>query len=129
MHGRVSFGAPIASVVLGLVLIGLTVSQGHATPQRAVEGIALLLLASGALVLLQFRSETARVLAGQSIDERWAAIHRSALAAAASIAIIVGVIAYAVVEVRGGENWQFALMLVVLTLGYLVALVWFRWRL
>ncbi len=128
MGRKISWAAPIGSIVLGIALIGLTLSQGHGTPERAIQAVALLLLASGALVLLQFRSETARVLAGQSIDERWAAIHRSALAASASIAIVVGVAAYAVVEVTGGENWQFAFMLVTLSVGYVGALAWYRWR-
>lgn len=128
MSRRIAWGAPVGSVLLGAVLIGITLSQGHTTLAKALQAMALLVIASVVMIALQTRSETARTFAGQTVDERWANIHRNSLAAAASWSIVIGVVAYAIVEVQGGENWQFALMIIATSLAYVVALAWYRWR-
>ena len=47
--------------------------------------------------------------------------------AAATCAAVVAVAGYIVTEFAGRDNWQFALMAVVVGLSYLAGVVWF-WR-
>ena len=48
--------------------------------------------------------------------------------AAMGMGLIVAVLGFAVMEAMGRDNWQFALMALVLSFGYMVAIVWYRWR-
>ena len=75
------------------------------------------------------RDETIGTLAGNPVDERSGLIHSRAMEAAATCAAVVAVAGYIVTEFAGRDNWQFALMAVVVGLSYLAGVVWFRRRL
>lgn len=122
----INWAAPLGGLAVGVILIAITLSQGHGTPDRAAVGIGMCVAYTVALIALQLRSETVKTMVGRPIDERWALIHKNALAASSWIGIVAGLIAYAVVEVAGGENWQFAYMIVAISLGYLVSVFWYR---
>jgi type IV secretory pathway VirB2 component (pilin) len=119
---------PIAGLIIGGVLIAIELTQG-ALLDRAVGGVAILLAYVAVLWFFQNRSETVSAVAGRPVDERWQVIHQRATAAAATIAAIVALVGFGGMELLGRDNWQFALMAGVLGLGYLVGVVWYRWRL
>ncbi len=110
------------------LLIGIELSQG-ATLDRAAGGVAILFAYTGALWFFQTRSETVSTLAGQPVDERWQAINQRAGVAATTIAAIVALVGFGVMEYLGRESWQFGLMAGVIGFGYLAGVIWYRWRL
>jgi hypothetical protein len=119
---------PITGLIIGGILIGIELSQG-ARLDRAIGGVAILFAYAAVLWFFQNRSETVSAVAGRPVDERWQVIHQRAMAAAATIAAIVALVGFGGMELLGRDNWQFALMAGVIGLGYLVGVVWYRWRL
>ncbi|MGD0017945.1 MAG: DUF2178 domain-containing protein [Candidatus Limnocylindrales bacterium] len=117
----------LVGLILGALLIGLEVRQG-APVTRAAGGMAILVVFIGVIWVFQTRSETVSALAGKPVDERWQLIQERAAMAAMGMGIVVAIVGFAVMEVMGRDNWQFTLMALVLTFGYMVALVWYRWR-
>jgi hypothetical protein len=128
--GRRRRSAALALVTLGIggVLIAIEVWQG-APVGRAIGGFAILVAFVAVVLLFQTRSETVSTLAGSPVDERWRLIHTQALAGAANFGAVVGLVGYGVTELMGGDNWQFAVMTLVISVGYLGGLAWYRWRL
>lgn len=118
----------LVGLILGALLIGLEVLQG-APVTRAAGGMALVVVFIGVIWVFQTRSETVSALAGKPVDERWQLIQERAMTAAMGMGIVVAIVGFAVMEVMGRDNWQFTLMALVLSFGYMVALVWYRWRL
>ena len=119
---------PATGVVIGAILIAIELTQG-ARPDRAAGGIAILFAYAGALWFFQNRSETVGTLAGQPVDERWQAISQRAGVAAATIAAVVALVGFGVMEYLGRDNWQFGLMAGVIGFAYIAGVVWYRWRL
>jgi hypothetical protein len=115
-------------VVLGALLIGLELRQG-AQVARAAEAMVLLIAFLGAIWVFQTRSEMASALAGKPVDERWQHMNEQATMAAMGMGLIAAVLGFAICEAQGCDNWQFALMAIVLSFGYMAALAWYRWRL
>jgi hypothetical protein len=118
----------LAGLIAGGGLIAIQLRMG-ADLGRAIVGLAILVAFMAVLLIFQTRSETVSTLAGDPVDERWRLIHERALIAAANISTMFGLAAYGVAELAGRENWQFALMLIVISLTYLGGVVWFRRRL
>jgi hypothetical protein len=118
----------LAGLIVGGVLIAIEVRQG-AEPGKAIVGLGFLVAFMAVLLIFQTRSETMSTLAGDPVDERWRLIHERALVGAANVSTMFALAAYGIAELAGIENWQFALMIIVLSLTYLAGVVWYRRRL
>jgi hypothetical protein len=81
-----------------------------------------------ALFVLQPRSETASLLSGLPVDERWEAINRSALALAAQMMAVILAIAFVAVQFGGGDARPYALMSAAFAASYFGGIMWYRWR-
>ena len=110
-------------VVLGLADLAANGSLGRAVIDVGIVGGYTLVLA-----LLQSRSETASVLAGSPVDERWAAINLHALAAAGLIAAFVSLGGFALAEATGHDWSGFAIVAGVIGIAYIGGVIWYRWR-
>lgn len=119
----------VAVGLLGGVLIMAAVLGQGAPIWSAVLGFAVLAGYATLLFVFQARNDTIGTLAGNPVDERWGLIHSRATELAATCAAVVAVGGYLVTEFAGRDNWQFALMAVVVGLGYLAGVIWFRRRL
>jgi hypothetical protein len=113
--------------VIGGILIAIEFSKG-APLSSAVGGVVILVAYGAVLLIFQTRSETVRALAGDPVDERWRRIHEQSLVGAANVATVVTLVGFGCCEATGRDNWQFALMAVVLGLSYMAGLVWHRGR-
>ena len=119
----------VAAGLLGGVLIMAAALQQGAPIWSAVLGFAIVAGYAALLYVFQARNDTLGTLAGNPVDERWGLINSRAMEVAATCAAVVAVGGYIVTEFAGKDNWQFALMAVVVGLGYLAGVVWFRRRL
>ncbi len=117
-----AFGLVLAAMI-GAVEYHRTGSAGEAAVAFAiVAGYALFVL------VLQFRSETASLLAGLPVDERWASINDRSLARAAQAMAVFLAGSFVVVELTGGDAMPYAWSALVLVVAYLSATLWYRWR-
>ena len=119
----------VAAGLLGGVLIMAAALKQGAPIWSAALGFALLAGYAALLYVFQARNDTLGTLAGNPVDERWGLINSRAMEVAATCAAVVAVGGYIVTEFAGKDNWQFALMAVVVGLGYLAGVVWFQRRL
>ena len=119
----------VAVGLLGGVLIMVAVLRQGTPIWSAVLGFAILAGYAALLFIFQARNDTIGTLAGNPVDERWGLIQSRAMELAATCAAVVAVGGYLVTEFAGRDNWQFALMAVVVGLSYLAGVVWFRRRL
>jgi hypothetical protein len=119
----------VAVGLLGGVLIMVALLRQGAPIWSAVLGFAVLAGYATLLFVFQARNDTIGTLAGNPVDERWSLIHSRATELAATCAAVVAVGGYLVTEFAGRDNWQFALMAVVVGLSYLAGVIWFRRRL
>jgi hypothetical protein len=122
----------LSTVVAGLaggLLIMLAVLKQGAPIWSAVLGFAILAGYAALLFVFQARNETIGTLAGNPVDERWGLIHSRAMEFAATCAAVAAVAGYIITEFAGRDNWQFALVAIVVGLSYLAGVVWFRRRL
>ena len=81
------------------------------------------------LTLLRSRSETASVLSGLPVDERWQAINLHALATAGMIGALVALGGFAVAVATGHDASGFAVVAGAVGISYIGAVIWFRSRL
>ena len=125
---RRALATGLVGLAAGGTLIAVEVWQG-APIHRAAGGFAILLAFVAALLLFQTRSETVSTLAGDPVDERWRLIHEKALAGAANTTAVAALVAFGVAEAAGLDNWQFALIAILLSLSYLAGVIWYRGRL
>jgi hypothetical protein len=119
----------LPTVVAGLaggILIMVAVLRQGAPIWSAVLGFAVMVGYVGLLVVFQARHDTIGTLAGNPADERWGLISSRAMELAATCAAVVAVGGYVVTEFAGRDNWQFALMAVVVGVSYLAGVVWYR---
>jgi hypothetical protein len=118
---------PAVAFVIGLLMAAAELG-GRATPLQA--GIAFAIVAGYALGLrlLQSKSDTANLLSGLPVDERWVAINNQALALAAQVIAIVLLGCFLVARFSGGDGSPYALLEVVFAVAYLGGILWFRWR-
>lgn len=124
---RLALAAAVTAWVIGGILIAIEYSQGAPLPS-AIGGVVILVAYGAVLLIFQTRSETVRALAGDPVDERWGRIHEQSLVGAANVATVVALLGFGYCEATGRDNWQFALMAVVLGLSYMAGLVWHRGR-
>ena len=118
---------PVVALVLGGLVTAATLSQGASWAGAGLSAAFVFAYATG-LWLLQSRSETASLLAGNPIDERWKSINQQALAFAGSLMAAILVLAFVVVEFRGGDALPYAWLATSFAVLYLGGIAWFRWR-
>jgi hypothetical protein len=119
---------PAVGFVIGL-LVAASMLGGKATPLQAAVGFAIVAAYALGLRFLQSRSETASLLSGFPVDERWEAINASALSLAAQTLAVVLLVAFLVTQFRGGDAMPYALLGAAFAMAYFGGIVWYRWRL
>jgi hypothetical protein len=113
------------------LLVGVLFFAASAIGGKPVVGVGMFAaMAIYSMVLVAFggRSETVGVLRGQPADERLAGFNLAATAVAGLAAILVALGGFLWQIAHGQSGNDFALVATVAGIGYLVALVWFRWR-
>jgi hypothetical protein len=118
---------PAVGFVIGL-LVAAAMLGGKATPLQAAVGFAIVAAYALGLRLLQTRSETASLLSGLPVDERWEAINAAALSLAAQMLAVILLAAFLVTQFRGGDSTPYALLGAAFAMAYLGGIVWYRWR-
>ena len=83
---------------------------------------------SAILVVFGGRSETIGMLGGRPADERLASFDIRATAIAGTVAIVVAIVGFLWAIVHGQSGNDFAAVAASAGVGYLVAILWFRWR-
>jgi Na+/H+ antiporter NhaD/arsenite permease-like protein len=118
---------PAAGFVIGLLMAAALLGQ-HASVWQA--GLSFVIVAAYAmgLRLLQSRSETASLLSGMPVDERWESINTNALAMAGAVMAVVLVAAFLITQFLGGDSMTYAWLGAVFALMYLGGILWYRWR-
>jgi hypothetical protein len=120
------WGMPAFALLLGALFFAASTIGG-----QPVVGLGMFaVMAIYSLVLGTFggRSEIVGVLRGQPMDERLAGFNLVATAVAGLSAILVALGGYLWQIAHGQSGTDFALVAAVAGVGYLVALVWLRWR-
>jgi hypothetical protein len=118
---------PAVGFVIGL-LVAAAMLGGNATPLQAAAGFAVVAAYALGLRFLQTRSETASLLSGLPVDERWEAINARALSLAAQTLAVILVVAFLVTQFRGGDSTPYELLGVAFAMAYFGGIVWYRWR-
>ena len=114
-------------VVIGLV-IGAAELAGGGTVLGAAISTAIPIGYAVVVTLLARRSETAGVLAGRPVDERWQHINLEASTWAFGVSAIVVLAAFVMAQATGGEWLPYAFIGAVMALAYVGSLVLIRFR-
>jgi uncharacterized membrane protein len=118
---------PAVGFVIGIVFAAAELGS-HASPWQAALAFAIVAAYALGLRLLQSRSETASLLSGLPVDERWESINNRALALAAQVIAIVLLVAFVATQFGGGDAMPYAMSLALFAVAYLGGILWFRWR-
>ncbi len=118
---------PIFGIALG-VLVAVAESGHGSSIAEAILAFAIVAGYVLALAALRNRSETAQLLAGFPVDERWESINVRALATAAVIVAVMLAVAFIGLEASGGDGMPYALTAAIFALSYFGSVLWYRWR-
>jgi Ca2+/Na+ antiporter len=118
---------PAFGVVIGLIVAAVALAR-NATPLEAAVSFAIVAGYALGLRLLQARSETASLLSGLPVDERWAAINQRALSVAAQAMASILLAAFLLAQFTGGDWKPYAFLGAAFAVSYFGAIVWYRWR-
>ena len=118
---------PAVGFVIGIVMAAAELGR-NATPWQAALAFAIVAAYALGLRLLQSRSETASLLSGLPVDERWESINNHALSLAAQVIAIVLLAAFLITEFGVGDATPYALLGAAFAVAYLGGIVWYRWR-
>ena len=132
MASKDVFGSRWWLVLVGLVIggiLGLADLAASGAPSRALIDIVIIVGYTLILALFRSRSETASVLAGLPVDERWEAINLHALAAAGLVAAVASLGGLVLSEINGHDGSGFAIVAGVVGIAYIGGVLWYRWRL
>ena len=121
------WAVPAFGFAIGLLMAAATLARG-ATPLEAVIAFAIVAGYALGLRFLQGRSETASLLSGLPVDERWSAINQGALAVAGAVMATVLVAAFIVTQFVGGDAMPYAWLAAVFAAAYIGGILWFRWK-
>jgi hypothetical protein len=127
MTGMSKWLVPAVGFVIGLLMAAAELGNG-ATPLQAFIAFAIVAAYALGLRLLQSRSETASLLSGLPVDERWESINSRALALAAQAIAVVLVAAFLVTQFGRGDATPYAWLGAAFATVYLGGIVWYRWR-
>jgi hypothetical protein len=127
MNRRPRWLVPLVGLVLGLVIAAADYARYGSLAGAALAFAAMVAYVLAVLVL-QARSDTASLLAGLPVDERWESINQRALASTAKVVAAVVLAAFIVAQITGGDAMAYAWLAAVVGLVYLGSIVWFRWR-
>jgi hypothetical protein len=118
---------PAVGFVIGILMAAAELDR-NAAPWQAALTFAIVAVYALGLRLLQSKSETASLLSGLPVDERWESINNRALALAAQVIAVILLVAFLVVRFGGGDAMPYAGSLAVFSIAYIGGIVWFRWR-
>jgi hypothetical protein len=124
MSGR--WATPGVGLLLGVLLFVAAAIGGQ--PILGLGMFAVMAIYVAIVVVFGGRSETIGVLGGRPIDERLASLNILATAFAGTVAIVVAIVGFLWSIAHGQSGDDFALVAAAAGIGYLVALLWFRWR-
>jgi hypothetical protein len=120
------WGMPAFGLLLGVLLLVASAIGGQ--PVLGLGMFAVMAIYSAVLVVFGGRSETIGVLGGRPADERLASFNILATAVAGTVAIVVAIVGFLWSIAHGQSGNDFALVAASAGIGYLVAILWFRWR-
>ena len=123
---RTRWTVPAVGLLLGLLLCAASVVGGQ--PVVGLVMLAVMAIYCAILVVFGGRSETIGVLGGRPADERLASFDLLATAVAGTVAIIVAIAGFLWSIARGESGSDFAIVAAAAGIGYLTAILWFRWR-
>ena len=118
---------PAVGFVIGILMAAAELGR-NAAPWQAALAFAIVAVYALGLRLLQSRSETASLLSGLPVDERWESINNRALALAAQVIAVVVLIAFLVTQFAGGDAVAYAWLGAVFAVSYLGGIGWYRAR-
>jgi hypothetical protein len=120
------WGMPALGLFLGVLLLAASTTGGQ--PVLGLGMFAVMAIYSAILVVFGGRSETIAVLGGRPADERLASFNILATAVAGTVAIVVAIAGFLWSIAHGQSGNDFAVVAAAAGIGYLGAIVWFRWR-
>jgi hypothetical protein len=118
---------PGVGFAIGLLVAAAELGR-QATLLEALVAFAVVAAYALALVALQSRSETASLLSGLPVDERWESINGRALSLAAQVIALMILIAFLASQFSGGDAMPYAWLGAVFATAYLGGILWYRWR-
>lgn len=118
---------PGVGFAIGLVVAAAELGR-QATLLEALVAFAVLAAYALGLVALQSRSETASLLSGLPVDERWESINGRALSLAAQVIALMILITFLASQFSGGDAMPYAWLGAVFATAYLGGILWYRWR-
>jgi hypothetical protein len=118
---------PLLGLVLAVLFAGVELARGASPAEAAVVALIIAGYAIG-LVVLRRRSDTAGLLAGAAVDERWESINLKAQAGAAQVIAFVLIAAFVVAGLTGSDPWPYAWPAALLGAVYIAGILWYRWR-
>lgn len=120
------WGMPAFGLLMGVLLFTASAIGGQ--PILGLGMFAVMAIYSAVVVVFGERSETIGVLGGRPADERLAGFDLAATAVAGTVAILVALGGFLWQIAHGESGNDFALVAAAAGIGYLGALLWFRWR-
>ncbi|TAK00140.1 MAG: hypothetical protein EPO36_09700 [Chloroflexota bacterium] len=117
----------VVGVIAGLV-IGAAELVGGGTVLQAAISAAIPIAYALLVTLLARRSETAGVLAGRPVDERWELMNQEAAGWAFGLSAIVVLGAFVVADATGGDWLPYAFVGAVMAIAYVGSFVYLRLR-
>jgi uncharacterized membrane protein len=118
---------PVFGLILALLVVGAELGA-DASPTQAAIAFAIVAAYALGIGLLQYRSETASLLAGLPVDERWGSINQRALSLAAQVMAVALAVVFISVSFAGGDAIPYALLGALFAASYLGGILWYRWR-
>ena len=120
------WGMPAFGLLMGVALFVASAFGGQ--PVVGLGMFAIMAAYSAVLVIFGGRSETIGVLGGRPADERLASFNILATAVAGTVAIIVAIVGFLWQIAHGQNGSDFAVVAAAAGIGYLLAILWLRWR-
>jgi len=120
------WGMPAFGLLMGVALLVASAFGGQ--PVVGLGMFAIMAAYSAVLVIFGGRSETIGVLGGRPADERLASFNILATAVAGTVAIIVAIVGFLWQIAHGQNGSDFAVVAAAAGIGYLLAILWLRWR-
>ena len=120
------WGMPAFGLLMGVLLFAASAIGGQ--PILGLGMFAVMAVYSAVLVVFGDRSETIGVLGGRPADERLASFNILATAIAGTVAVVVAIVGFLWAIAHGQSGNDFAVVAAAAGIGYLAAILWFRWR-